>query len=230
MGCVTTGGPAPSLGELRSDEVAAANGAAQDHRALLGSWEGPVPRPARVLGVMRGKHLEESRGFPPRRRAVPRACLAEVHLDVSMSRDGLAHDGELADRVLRGSRDVDIVEERIKSARRVKSSSAWSRAALDAGLGRTTTASMGHPALLLRLVARRARGLPRRKRRTCSASRRRVQRTGGGRPAQVGPPRLTACSVERSGRRRPRLRHSGLWSGPWTHMSPAPGLPLLPGC
>ena len=56
---------------------------------------------------------------------------------------------------------------------------------------------MGRPALLLRLVARRARGLPRHKRCTCSASRRRVPRTGGGRPAQVGPPRLTACSVKR---------------------------------
>ena len=66
------------------------------------------------------KHLEESRGFLP--HAVPRACLAEVHLDVGMSHEGFAHDGELADRVFRGSRDVDIVEERVKSVRRVKSS------------------------------------------------------------------------------------------------------------
>ena len=88
-----------SLGELRGDEVAAANGAAQHHHVhLLGSWEGPVPRPARVLGALRGEHLEESRGFLP--RAVPRACLTEVHLDVGMSREGLANDGELADRVI----------------------------------------------------------------------------------------------------------------------------------
>ena len=40
-----------------------------------------------------------------------------------MSREGLVHDGELADRVVRRSRDVDIVEVRMKSVRRVKSSS-----------------------------------------------------------------------------------------------------------
>ena len=61
-----------------------------------------------------------SRSLPS---AVPRACLTQVYLDVGMSRQGLAHDGELADRVLRGSRDVDVVEEHIKSVRRVKSSS-----------------------------------------------------------------------------------------------------------
>ena len=54
-----------SLGELRGDEVAAAKGASQDHHALLRNWEGPVPRAARVLGVQRGEHLEESRGSSP---------------------------------------------------------------------------------------------------------------------------------------------------------------------
>ena len=48
-------------------------------------------------GSCGGEHLEESRGFLP--CAVPRACLTEVYLDVGMSREGLAHDGELADRV-----------------------------------------------------------------------------------------------------------------------------------
>ena len=68
---------APALRELRGDELAAADGATQDYHALLGRWDGPVPCPAGCSG---SQLLEKSRWLLP--CAVPRACFAQMHLDV----------------------------------------------------------------------------------------------------------------------------------------------------
>ena len=57
-------------------------------------------------------------GLPP--RAVPRACFAQMHLDVGVPRAGLPCDGELACCVLGGPCEIDVVEERVECVGRVK--------------------------------------------------------------------------------------------------------------